>query len=80
MIFDETRLVVKRIEMARRPAHEKLDDTLGLRRMVDDSLGGRARPWLGRLEGPIVLEQTREGNSSEATSGLPEKLAAIDGL
>ena len=47
--------------------------------MVDDALDGRVRPWLGRIEDPVVLEQTRESDSSETTSGSPEKLAAIDG-
>src|SRR5262249_32199578 len=67
------RLVVKQLQMARRPRHEEVDHTLRLARMV--RLLRRQR--VDRLGiAPSRAEQLGEGNRSKADAAILQKPAA----
>lgn len=66
--FDQFRLVVKQVDMARRSSHEELHDPLRLRRMMQ-APGHSFRP-----QQPFRLHQARQRQPAQTAAALPQKL------
>jgi hypothetical protein len=77
VLLDQLRFEVEQVDVAGSAGHEELNDPFGFGCVVQSSIGPSSRN-VG--EGAISPEERGEGYASEPTPGVPEKIAAIDGL
>ena len=75
VVAAQGRLVIDEIDVRRPAGHEKIDDTLGPRRVMQRPQNAGARR---RLVGAanVAVEQRRQGGDAEAGRGAAEELAA----
>ena len=72
-------LVVEGIHLADAAVHEKLDHTAHLGSMVQPAIQLRRRtdrPEIGPGEQPLLAQQMRQGNATQATAQPPEEVAS----
>ena len=82
VVFGEGRLVIEQIELARRAAHEQVDDPLRFRLelRLSGRQGCRAAGQAAGAERAAGIEQRRERNRAESDAALTEEPAAGDEL
>jgi len=77
--FDQLRLVVKRVALARRARHEELNHPLGLGAVMEAAVQLLPRQRRRRVgQGALITEQIRERNPAEAAAETPEKFPPIN--
>jgi hypothetical protein len=78
MLFNKFGLEIEKINMASSACHEKLNDPLGLGRVMRKPLKATNASFIKRItKCRLISEQASKSNTAQAATGIPKHLASV---